>query len=425
MPALPSEGRLAVSGLASDHRHAGDALLSNTTVCEASRLLLESSGTPSDALRVLDLMGLIDAMVLHEQLCYLPSSLPTDIEQLAFRNNLIENNALVSLPRNNDSHAVGEALLASLGTVDDLKAVAGTPLVFEDLKPQLADELGLNSAPGDETYDLERYTVSRVAAQAKSFDAAVKDLIGWLDYAVSGAYQDSVGSLRAFYYVFASEHYGLPYLASAGVQKVQKSFPNYFGPSVREKLYELLSEALHTTVKTVAAEFNGSIVFVPPFSALVFHRAATPADIPSEALALRDEYHKFRKKMCELEKERLEAKSLNDRQKFLNRIERLGKEVTRPFEQPSQVRLEPALRYIPDVVKVATEPTNPEGWAKILVGMPTEALLGWYRRRPVSKLVRAGREVGGLPGYDQLLAKHFGEKLASSALDIQSALQTS
>jgi hypothetical protein len=127
--------------------------------------------------------------------------------------------------------------------------------------------------------------------------------------------------------------------------------------------------------------------------------------------------------MSELDHDRLEARSLNDRMKAVRRLERLGKEVTRPFDQPSQMKLEAAFRYIPDAVDLAVNPANPAGWTKLLLNMPTEALIHWYRRRPIAKLVRTARAVGALPDYDALLTKHFGEALASSTLELQSRLQ--
>jgi hypothetical protein len=451
MPTLPPIGQSAFPEGRINDRLISSGLLSNTTVCEASRLLLEPFPGPdwdmrgwhgqrrNDALRVCDLMSLIDSAVLHERIYHLPASLPDDVPRLELRNRLIEIGALTSLPRGDEHNLIGEALLASLSTVSGYQRMMGdasdigAPLSFDKFRPGLIKALGLTTVIDQTTDkpalyglvewdDFERGTWGE-AVGAESFDDAARDLIGSLDYAVSGAYESSMASLRAMYYVFASEHYGLPYLASADAQKMQRGFPNYFKPSVREQLYQQLAAALQTTVNTVAQEFDGPIFFIPPFSALVLDRAATPAEILSEMLALRAEYSDFRRKMSELERDRLEARSLNDRMKALRQIERLGKEVARPFDEPSRVKLEPALRYIPDAVEVVANPTNPAGWARMLLGLPTEALLSWYRRRPVAKLVRAGRAVGALPGYDGLLKKHFGDALTSAALKIQSRLQ--
>ena len=451
MPTLPPMGQSTFPEGRINDRLIGSALLSNTTVCEASRLLLAPIPDPAwgepdweeeydAALRICDLLSLIDSAVLHERIYYLPASLPDDVPRLELRNRLIEIGALTSLPRGDDHNLIGQALLASLSTVSGYRGILGdassigAPLSFEKFRPRLIKALGLTTVtdqtrdgkpdPYDEVQwdDFER-EAGGAAVEAKSFDKVARDLIGEIDYGQSGAYESSMASLRAMYYVFASEYYSLPYLASAGVQKMQRKFPNYFKPSAREQLYQQLAAALQTTVNTVAQEFDGPIFFIPPFSALVLDRAATPAEIPSEMLALRAEYSDFRRKMSELERDRLEARSLNDRMKALRQIERLGKEVARPFDEPSRLKLEPALRYIPDVVEVAANPTNPAGWARMLLGLPTEALISWYRRRPVAKLVRAGRAVGALPGYDSLLKKHFGDAFTSTALEIQSGLQ--
>jgi len=433
---VPPLGSLEPAAEVPDERLVGNALLSNTTACEASRLHQPMSERARQifndhALRVCDLMSLIDAVVLHEKIFYLPATLPRDIAELELRNRLVDSGALAALPGEDGHNAIGKTLLASLSTVEGYHRTVGnaTPLSFENFTSTLMDELQLttekdqaDSRPSqlDYGYDFGGF-MARAAPQ--SFDEAAHNLIGWMDYRFSGAYDASMASLRTMYYVFASEHYRLPYLASASVQGVQRRFPNYFQPSVKEKLYEQLASALRAAVETVAHEFDGFIVFVPPFSAIVFHRASTPTSIPSETLALREEYKELRSKLRGLEFDRLEARSLNDRLKVLRQIERLGKEVVRPFDQPSQMKLEPALRYIPDAVGIAANPTNPSGWAQLLLHMPIDALVNWYRRRPVTKLVSTAREVSALPDYDRLLTKHFGAGTAARVQEIQNKNQ--
>ena len=111
--------------------------------------------------------------------------------------------------------------------------------------------------------------------------------------------------------------------------------------------------------------------------------------------------------MCELELKRVAATTLNERLRYVRQIEQLSKEVARPFENPAQMRLETVLRYIPDALGLAANPTDPSGWARLLLGMPIDALLSWYRRRPVAKLVRIGKTVASLEHYERLLTKHF------------------
>jgi hypothetical protein len=205
VPTIPPGGRSAFPEEINDDRLIGNALLSNTTACEASRLLLsptdDSFGT--GRLRVFDLMSLIDSAVLHERIFYLPASLPDDVRGLELRNCLVENDVLVPLPKRDDYNLIGQALLASLSTADGLRKIAGvgsqigTPLSFENYRPKLMGELEPNEPA--EQRELP-YHIVDVAAGAESFDEAARDLIGWIDYAASGAYENSVGALRAMYY---------------------------------------------------------------------------------------------------------------------------------------------------------------------------------------------------------------------------------
>jgi len=390
-------------------------------------------------MRVCDLMLLIESVVLHDRILYLPATLPADTDNLWLRSLLIDEGFLVAMPKREDDNIIGRALLASLITTEgfrsSLSPVEGwqsyisTIEGFESYseKPLASGGRGFENLESLIDRLIERCDHDRSASNfdiptGSSFDEAARYLISGIVHGPSGNYRASQSMLRMMYYVFASEHYGLPYLASVAAQPVQQPFPNYFKPSARAKIYEQLSSALRTTVESVAQEFEDSIVFIPPFSAIVFDRASTPSEIPSEILALRTEYNDFRSKMYDLERERLAAKSLNDRMKVLRQLQQLGTEAARPFNQPSQIKLEPALRYIPDAVDLVTNPTNPIRWARLLLSMPTDALVNWYRRRPVAKLVRTAKTVSALPGYETLLIKHFGGTLTSYTLEVQSRL---
>jgi hypothetical protein len=429
MSTAPRIGRSQVAGQAIDHRLIGNVLLSNTAVCEASRLLLSPPEVPSWALhqatfRARDLMSLIEAAVLHEQIFCLPGTLPIDVSDLELRNRLIADGALAELPQAQGRNVIEEALVASFGTVERFTIYDDgfEELIPSELKGEVIDRAVLRTLNEGIPPFIRRSTVEAIERinAAESFDEAAREVIRYTIFGPTGADDGAITSLRAMYYTFASEYYGLPYLAPASAQPMQRRFPNYFPASMRERIYQQLASALQDTVDKVAQEFDGPIVFVPPFSALVFERAATPAEISSETLALRAEYSDFRRKMSELERDRFEAKSLNDRMKASRQLERLGKEVARPFNQSSPMKLEAALRYIPDAANLAANPTNPVGWARMLLNLPTEALVSWYRRRPVAKLVRTARALGALPDYDVLLTKHFGEAVASSTLDTQS-----
>ena len=91
VPKISAAGRSGLTDEAIDYRMIGNVLLSNTTVFEASRLVLSSTNEPKGdhweaALRACDLMSLIDAVVLHERIFCLPATLPDDVDELELRN---------------------------------------------------------------------------------------------------------------------------------------------------------------------------------------------------------------------------------------------------------------------------------------------------------------------------------------------------
>jgi len=91
----------------------GAALISNTSVCEVSRLLVEQEPSnrqkysqwdqsDKDQLRVIDLFSLIEAVVLHEHLYTLPCTPSGDVAQLSLRNELISAGVLQELDTRQD-----------------------------------------------------------------------------------------------------------------------------------------------------------------------------------------------------------------------------------------------------------------------------------------------------------------------------------
>jgi hypothetical protein len=258
----------------------GTALLSSTTACEASRLLLREIdgewldglwGTWRDVYRASDLLSLIEGVVLYEKLFFLPASLPDDVGDLDLRNRLLTQGTLAPLPRP-DTQTGGRELISALGTVEGLATIfgdedeIGQPLAFRDFRPTLEHAMTQPDEGSDEAIGME------VAKDAGSFDLAAKELIGHLANTGTGGYGGAMESFRAMYYVFVAEHHGLPYLPSISVESVVRDFPNYFAPPVRQKVYDRLALALRTSVATVASEFNSV-----PFSCRRSRRSSSTA----------------------------------------------------------------------------------------------------------------------------------------------------
>ncbi len=358
----------------------------------------------------------------------LPASLSSDADSLDLRRSLVERHIAVEFPETEDRHLVGEALLAALETVDDYTAIAGhasqigLPLSFADHKASIARQFAGSSIDSGSPYT-EGYDVSihqgrpLVAAEADSFAGAAHEVVGWIEYGGSGSYESSMETIRGMYYVFVAEHYSVPYWPSVSLLPIARRFPNYLSPSTRSQIYGQMSRVLKGTVEEIAQEFEGSPTFVPPFSAVVLDRARRPEEIPEVLLSLRDEYAGFRREMRDLELQRREARSVKDRLRVMDQVRFLCEEVSRPFSRPAPMKLESTLRIVPEMTELALNPTSPTTWVKTLLDRPAEALLRWYRRRPVGMLLKSAHQVSSMREYDNLLQKHFGHDATSALRD--------
>ena len=396
----------------------GSVFLTNTAVCHASRAvhrpgpLFRSFLSTGDG--ILNLLCLLDAAVLYDRIYCLPATLPADADDLKLRETLISAGAVKQVPAEVDFGMVGHALLAALSSVDGYKVKddnaenAGLPFTFSDFRNGIITCLGLHEEsrlppdPGDQPLPWPD------AANASSFTDAAHKLLAFIQSMQSGSDATAGSELRAMYYVYMAEHLSIPYWPSPNMQKMGSRFPNYFTSSTRSMIYSQLAKALKAATDTVAREFEGSRLFVPPFSAIVLDRAAGPEYIAAELLALREEYGGFRARMLDLECERREAKSIDSRLKVIRQTEALCREVSKPFDSQSPMIVETTLRYIPGIVDLVTAPSNPAVWTRVFLEKPVEWLIEWYRRRPVSKLVRTAEQVASLDSYDDLVIKHFG-----------------
>ena len=420
----------------------GRVLLTNTTVCRASRLLQDDPIPESPdkferlahsmwgATRVYDLLCLIDAIVLHDQIYCLPGQLSDDVKELELRESLLRSEVVCEVPDSYDFSAVGKALLGAFAQTAGYKIkydayeaghAAGEPISFTDHKRAVASMLGIDDPqgiPSDlfrgfEGAAIKRLIIQEVASTyADSFTDAAHEVIALIRSGATGADQCAGSDLRAMFYVLAAEHLGIPYWPSAYLQGMADQFPNYFTRSVRAKIYERLALTLRSSVDAVAEEFESATLFVPPFSAIVLDRAKSPEAIPAELMTLRQEYAGFRTEMVELERARATAMSISERLKIMRKIARLCREVSKPFDNPSPLSVESTLKCVPDIVALAANPSESTTWVNAFLQRPALWLVSWYQRRPVRKIIRTAEQVASLSSYGDLVARHFGHGTA-------------
>jgi hypothetical protein len=63
-------------------------------------------------------------------------------------------------------------------------------------------------------------------------------------------------------------------------------------------------------------------------------------------------------------------------------------------------------------------PADPTHYSAALLLQPIEWLVSWWRRRPLSKLLRLADQVQNLQEYGQLVSKIFGGRIDPRALEV-------
>lgn len=213
------------------------------------------------------------------------------------------------------------------------------------------------------------------------------------------------------YYIYSSEHYRLPYWPEVTRLEFSRKFPNYFNEAIRIQLFRKLAEGLEATVTEVFDDVNGEIAFIPPFSALVLERSKKKTDIVDTILEVREEFGALRQGFAKLEKTRRSAGTLAERRRVRVEQRELLEAAASAYDRPRTLNLEGIIRYIPELIKPVTGPTDPSKYSANLLLQPVEWIVQWWRNRPISMLFDAAKQVGQIKEYEGLVKKHFGDRL--------------
>jgi hypothetical protein len=411
------------------------ALVSNTLVCEVSRIFFnqDESGNDAprwsdyrrnDAWRLVDLMTLVEAVVLHDTLVTLPSRLSTKTKELTLRHELLRYEILKELDSSQFHLEISNLITNSLSQIKDPVKVAGswreigTPIDFESNIRGKIDGFFHDSGQllhVNDTHDFYGEGGNSVETlYADSYEAMGKSLIGWIEYYGSGAYEHCTSILRDMYYIIVSERRALPYWPQFSRIEFSKKFPNYFDKTFSLQLYSNLAKALDSTVTDVFDDLNQEVAFIPPFTTLVLERSNKPEDIIEQLFIIRDEYTELRQGFSTLENERQNANSLKERKQIRLRQKMLLEKAASSFEEPATITLQNIVKYIPEVIKTATAPVNPANYSADLFLRPTDWIVEWWQKRPVSKLFNLSHRVEKIENYHKLIQKVFGSRFDDS-----------
>lgn len=409
------------------------AVVSNTMVAEAGRLIqgeedgdYHFGGGKYNEKRLLDLLSLIEAVCLYEHLITLPSGPSSkknehsELFQTLKRARIIDDVAI------QDKHQeVGKTIIKTLREVGDFKFVAGSasdmgsvPIEFAGIENEIKGFLEETSrADATSERRLEPPNIFTTIDYSSgggrssqmlfepSFEGFAKQLVGWIEYRQSGAYEFCTSVLRDMYYVFASEALGCSYWPQFSRVHFARRFPNYLEKDIRSKLHSKLSNEFEVAVDELNDTFGSSFHFVPPFAALVLDRCRSVKEIPNATLEVRHEFQHLRADMQQLEDEMRSATTFGEMIAVTKRQKKLLDVLGKRFEYQSRVGVEKAIKFIPDLIKPAVNPTNPTSYGASLILQPIEWLTNAIRNRPLLMYFDLKSKVDAIGDYGGLIAK--------------------
>jgi hypothetical protein len=417
--------------MSAPHRNA--ALISNTMLCEVSRLLmsppfvLDVYRREEMQVRLADLTSLIEAICLHDHLYTLPATLSDDAETLELRATLLTLGTVSVLDTSNVHQSVAGSIMNTLAATRNPVRMTGddegAPIEFAGrLQDEIAGflRIGQEASGGpedrfrsprfDDTHDAPLAGTGLAGVlQARSLNECGQQLIGWLDNGFSGAYEGCTSVLRDMYYVLAAEAFELPYWPQATRRAFTSNFPNFLTKGALLQLYTRLAEAFRSTVTDVYDDHREEVAFIPPFSTIVLQRARDMSEIPAKIVEVRSEYSDLRKRLGELDQERAQARTIAGRLKVRKQQRYLLDEVSGAFDRPGVISLEGVVRFVPAVVAPVVKPADPTSYTADLLLIPAKQLIGWWRRRPISKFFRLADCLVNTEDYPNLVQRLFGE----------------
>jgi hypothetical protein len=401
-------------------------LVSNTLICEASRLREEVSRSPGlfdeeddHARRLFDLFSTIECAVLYERIYTLPARLEIEGEELDLRDQLLASGVLRELDLCDDHQQIARLIVEGLAHIKDSVTVQGDRPIDYDSEVRATIENFLtrsdtarqqvpHGSPSLNVLDTIDEGLDFVLHRGnRSFEEFGRDLIKAIQYQSSGTLEGGTSILRDMFYIYAAEYKGLPYWPNTARVDFARDFPNFMDKGARLKLYVRFAKELGTNLESIKQVFDAKIVFIPPFSAIVLDRSTSPSDIASETLKLRHEFMWLRRDMEELDREMLEADTFGKMQRVARKQMRLSETIGEQFQRSNSIWVERAFKYIPEMVKPALSPCDPTKYGPGLLLQPIEWLMDAFRRRPIAMFFEAKAKLDSISRYQTLIAKVF------------------
>ena len=405
---------------------AGNVLVDQTLVCEASRLLASRSGQDRDgAERLIQLSLLLDAVLVYERLYVLASELPADAATLELRTALIDGGVLRVL----DTSQYEQSIAAELGTFLHTRSEAaahgprvtlsdatcfvrsaldGTQFRATDgpwsrITPLVVDSFQRAAEGRLDRREFERFHGLRSDRDLTPIEALGTDLLARAFSGKSGTnIVDSASRLRTLVYWRFAAHTGLPFYPSCMRLPQYYQLVNHVAESTQDAVYGAIAESFRTTVEEVYADDAAQVLYLPPALALFLDRVRGGESYGDAVAGLRSEYGPLRAALARLQTESSESASLGDRRKAKRRFREVMTQL-RAVASDRGAAVDQALDLAPDIGGVLANPLDVTAYTGNLLTTARDSIRNWWLRRPYRLAFQLRRRLLDVRNYDRLL----------------------
>jgi hypothetical protein len=147
---------------------------------------------------------------------------------------------------------------------------------------------------------------------------------------------------------------------------------------------------------------------IPPIAALVLDKCDHQKDLPRALIQVRADLSPLRESLVRFETRLQQASSIKERNTARRQMESAFASFSSKFESTLLLRFKHLPEFAGDVADAVFNWTNPTAYKSSLLTKPLEAVIDWWRRRPLVQLFDVAEHFRGIRKYNQLVNKVFG-----------------
>jgi hypothetical protein len=412
---------------------AGDLLVDQTLVCEAARLLRDSTTddhySKLNAERLAQLSLLLDALLLYEQLYVLPSERPRDAGQLELREALLNMGILKELDTADSAATIAEEIARFLAQVDDsasgcrryrneghptyeeastLFAAAIQGQSIPELRGTFSRHILANLQGGYEGgfTGTRRLGSIRYRDPDSNTDAVSRMGAALMDLIFSGRSGDvplaGASHMRTFMYWRASAHLNLPFYPSLRRLPQYYLITNSIGEAVQDAVYGAVAESFKATVSEVYEHDLQLPLYLPPSLSLFLEYLRDGSDISLALQRLRADFKPLRTALARLAEDSRQAATLGELRAIKQRFSQISEDLRSPGQTTTAAAIDQALDIAPRLASALVNPLDVRSYSTALVKTPVEWVRRWWLRRPYRLVFKLKDRLLAVRDYDQL-----------------------